>query len=917
MTRTTAHLISHTHWDREWYMPYEHHHYLLVELMNNLLETLEQDDRYRYFHLDGQTIIIEDYLQVHPEKREQLEKYITEGRIIIGPWYVLQDEFLTSSEANVRNLLIGHQDAAKYGVISKLGYFPDSFGNMGQAPQLLQQADIDTAVFGRGVKPTGFDNVVIDPISSSYESPYSEMFWTSPDGSKVVGVLFANWYSNGNEVPVDPDEAKIFWDKRLADAGKYASTSELLFMNGCDHQPVQQDLGDAIDTAKALFPEVDFVHSTFEGYMEALKQQLPADLVTVEGELRSQHTDGWGTLVNTASARIYLKQLNQVGQTLLEKGAEPLAALAHLVSGKAYPHQLLTYAWKTLMQNHPHDSICGCSVDEVHREMVGRFDKSRHITEAIIEESLQAVAGQIDTADVEAWGEDSLPVTIFNMTGWDRSGTVSVELIAAKSYFKEGPNPVAIAERLAELPLHLEEGSLVDDNDRIIAAKAEDLGVQFGYELPKDQFRRPYMARKIRLTFEAVQVPALGFKTFAWVPSSSKSDQAPHSSLVALDHGMANEFISVHIHEDGSYDVTDKRSQQTFKGLGRYEDCGDIGNEYVFRQPDGDIALTTKGVPARITLIENEPYRIRYEIVHEWEIPAAADASFEEEKRKMVPFRKRQAARSKETLPFRIVTILTLEQSGKGVQVSASFNNQAKDHRLRVLFPTGLEAKTLHADSVFEAAERDIIPASEWINPSNAQHQHAFVSVSDGKSGLTVANKGLNEYEVLRDGLNTIAVTLLRSVSELGDWGVFPTPEAQCLGEHTVEFAIYPHEGTVVESMTFAEAYQYQSPWFHVQTEHKQATLPSTYQLAKWEGASLALSAFKLSLDHEDVIIRWYNLAHQSQELTLEPSFPVENVYSSDILERRHDLKQLAEGKLQASAGKAQIITYALQPLNK
>ncbi|GGH40493.1 alpha-mannosidase [Paenibacillus segetis] len=916
MTRTTAHLISHTHWDREWYMPYEHHHYLLTELMNDLLTTLEEDDRYRYFHLDGQTIIIEDYLQVHPEKREQLEKYITEGRIIIGPWYVLQDEFLTSSEANVRNLLIGHQDAAKYGVISKLGYFPDSFGNMGQAPQMLQQADIDTAVFGRGVKPTGFDNVVIDHISSSYESPYSEMFWSSPDGSKVVGLLFANWYSNGNEVPVDPEESKVFWDKRLADAGKYASTPELLFMNGCDHQPVQQDLGDAIDTAKTLFPDVDFVHSSFENYMNALKQQLPADLVTVEGELRSQHTDGWGTLVNTASARVYLKQLNQVGQTLLEKGAEPLAALAHLVSGKSYPHQLLTYAWKTLMQNHPHDSICGCSVDEVHREMVGRFDKSRHITEAIIAESLQAVAGQIDTSGVKAWGESSLPVTIFNMTGWDRSGTVSVDLIAAKSYFKEGPNPTAIAERLAALPLHLEEGCLLDDNGHIIAAKAEDLGVQFGYELPKDQFRKPYMARKIRLTFEAGRVPALGFKTFAWEPTAAKlKQQAPHSSLVALDNGMANEFISVRIHKDGSYDVTDMLSQKTFEGLGRYENCGDIGNEYVFRQPEGDVALTTQGIPAQITLVENEPYRISYEIVHEWEIPAAADALFEEEKRKMVPFRKRQAARGTQMQTLRIVTTLSLEQSGKGVLVSASFNNQAKDHRLRVLFPTGLEAKTHLADSVFEAAKRDITPAPEWINPSNAQHQHAFVSVSDGKFGLTVANKGLNEYEVLRDGLNTIAVTLLRSVSELGDWGVFPTPEAQCLGDHTVEFAIYPHVGTVIESETFAEAYQYQSPWFHIQTERKQATLPSTYQLVKWHGPSLALSAFKLSLEHEDVMIRWYNLAHQAEELTLEPSFSVENVYSSDILERRHSCKQLVEGKMQATVGKAQIITYALQPL--
>lgn len=168
-TKKTAHLISHTHWDREWYMPYEHHHVLLIELMDKLLDTLDQDPEYRYFHLDGQTIIREDYLQVRPEQQERLDRYIREGRIHFGPWYVLQDEFLTSGEANLRNLLIGHRDARPLGVISKTGYFPDSFGNMGQAPQILQQADIHNAIFGRGVKPTGFNNAVVD--ADSYESP--------------------------------------------------------------------------------------------------------------------------------------------------------------------------------------------------------------------------------------------------------------------------------------------------------------------------------------------------------------------------------------------------------------------------------------------------------------------------------------------------------------------------------------------------------------------------------------------------------------------------------------------------------------------------------------------------------------------------------------------------------------------------
>ncbi|WP_438495041.1 alpha-mannosidase [Paenibacillus sp. IHBB 3054] len=915
MTRTTAHLISHTHWDREWYMPYERHHALLAKLMNELLETLEKDERYRYFHLDGQTIIIEDYLQVHPEKREILEQFIREGRIVIGPWYVLQDEFLTSSEANVRNLLIGHQDAAKYGVISKLGYFPDSFGNMGQAPQLLRQADIETAVFGRGVKPTGFDNMVGELNSASYESPYSEMFWESPDGSSVLGLLFANWYSNGNEVPVEAQEATAFWDKKLADAGKYASTPELLFMNGCDHQPVQRNLADALETARELYPDVDFVHSSFEQYLQALKPSLPEDLVTVNGELRSQHTDGWGTLVNTASARVYLKQMNQRGQTLLEKGAEPLATLAYLVSGKAYPHALLTYAWKTLMQNHPHDSICGCSVDEVHREMIGRFEKSRHVGEAIIEESLKAITGVIGTANTASWGESAVPAAVFNTTGWERSGTVSVEVIVGKRYFKEGPNPAAIAEALDRLPLDLDNGRLLDSEGRSISCRAEDLGTQFGYELPDDQFRKPYMARKLRLTFEAAQVPPLGYKTYAWIQSPDVRTEAAASPLRLMEQGMANDFLAIGIREDGSYDVTDKHTGKVFKGLGVYENCGDVGNEYVFRQPEGDVPLTTRGLTARISLAEHEPYRITYEIVHEWEIPASADAAFAEEKRKMVPFRQRKAGRSSEQVPLRIVTRISLEAAGTGIQVSAKFNNQAMDHRLRVLFPTSLAASTLLADSIFEAAERDIDPAPDWINPSNAQHQQAFVSVSDGSAGLMIANKGLNEYEVLRDGRNTIAVTLLRSVSELGDWGVFPTPEAQCLGEHTVEFAIRPYAGDAAEPEAFAWAYQYQAPWFTTQTGWQQGSLPAEYQPLEWQGRTLALSAFKMSEDTEDVVLRWYNLAHKEQDFTLKAHFPVQAAYASDILERRNHREASDEGILRSSVSKAQIVTYALQPL--
>lgn len=974
MTRKTAHIISHTHWDREWYLPYESHHLRLTELMNQLLNTLEQDGRYRYFHLDGQTIILDDYLQVYPDERPRLERLIREGRIVIGPWYVLQDEFLTSSEANVRNLLIGHREAARWGPVSKLGYFPDSFGNMGQAPQLLRQADIEAAVFGRGVKPTGFDNQVSD-APGEYESPYSEMHWESPDGSSVAGILFANWYSNGNEIPAEKEAAKIYWERKLSDAEKYASTPELLFMNGCDHQPIQTDLGDALETASALYPDVDFVHTTFEDYLTALNRHDHDDWVTVRGELRSTRTDGWGTLVNTASARIYLKQMNQRGQTLLEKGAEPLAAIAALTAGAVYPHEPLAYAWKTLMQNHPHDSICGCGVDEIHREMVHRFDKSRHMAEALIEESLAAIGSKIGTDSVAAWPASARPVALFNATGWRRGGVVSAEVQAVRVDFREGPSPQAIAERLDALPLGL--GRVLDTEGNEVSARIEDLGARFGYDLPDNGFRVPYMARTFRLTFEAKDVPALGYKLYAWVPEGevdadveleasagtgsgvvgeegavARADEslsgmaggeeenafgkaanakdgsgkaAFGSRLTILEEagrpvGMENSFLAVRFADDGSYSLTDKAAGRTYDGLGSYEDCGDIGNEYVFRQPEGDTALNTRGGRAEISLVEDEPYRVTYEIVHRWEVPASADARLEEERRRLVPFRQRQAGRSADTVELVVKTRVSLERSGRGLQVSVSLDNRARDHRLRVLLPTDLLTATVSADSIFEVAERDIVPAPEWINPSNAQHQQAFVSLSDGVHGLTVANRGLNEYEVLRDGRGTIAVTLLRSVAEMGDWGVFDTPEAQCLGEHVFEYAVYPHQGDAIRSEAYAAAYQYQTPWFARAIERQAGTLPAEYSALPWSGKSLALSAFKLSEESGDVIARWYNLAHEARELRFAPNFAAEAAYESDILERRgarldSDGGSGSNGAESAiEVGPAKIVTFAITP---
>ena len=304
--KTTVHIISHSHWDREWYQSFEKHRMKLIELVDNILEKAENDPEFGGFFLDGQTIALDDYLEVRPEKREQVEKCVREGKIQTGPWYILQDEFLTSGEACVRNLQVGMQEAARYGAIGNVGYFPDAFGNAGQMPQVLKQAGMDAVVFGRGVKPIGPNNEV---TGGQYESTYSEMMWASPDGTKLPGILFANWYNNGVEVPVDEAEAKVYWDKKLADARRFAATHQLLMMNGCDHQPLQKDITEAIRVARKLYPDIEFIHSDFKTYVKAMEKEISENFSTVKGELTSQETDGRWTLANTASSWMGLKEL--------------------------------------------------------------------------------------------------------------------------------------------------------------------------------------------------------------------------------------------------------------------------------------------------------------------------------------------------------------------------------------------------------------------------------------------------------------------------------------------------------------------------------------------------------------------------------------------------------------------------------
>ncbi|HAQ6728648.1 TPA: alpha-mannosidase [Enterococcus faecium] len=852
-----VYIISHSHWDREWYMAYEQHHMRLIELIDDLLELFEVDPSFNSFHLDGQTIILDDYLQVRPEKRQAIQQAINEGKLRIGPFYILQDDFLISSESNVRNMLIGMEESRKWGTPVMLGYFPDTFGNMGQTPQLMKQAGISAAAFGRGVKPIGFDNQVLE--AENYSSQYSEMWWKGPDQTAIFGLLFANWYSNGNEIPVEKEAALAFWKQKLADAEQYASTNHLLMMNGVDHQPVQKDISKAIHLANELFPDYEFIHSNFTDYLEAVQKDVPEDLGSVEGELTSQETDGWYTLANTASARVYLKQWNTKVQRQLENITEPLATMAYEVSGN-YPHDQLDYAWKTLMQNHPHDSICGCSVDSVHREMIPRFEKADEVGKYLAQDSLEQLTAAIDTT---GFPKDSFPFVIVNTAGMDKTGEAEITIELERKRFAEGI-PEQLYQELENLPkrkYHVETKS-----GATIPAILSEETVQFGYDLPKDRFRVPYMARMIKVTLPLENMPAFSWETFALVEGEAKAEEKEtmiHQSGRIIENGP----LHLTIEKNGTITMEDRKNKRKLNNLHIFEDIGDIGNEYIFKQPFCDQPiLSSNKENSEVKVLVDTPEIAKISILQEMEIPVSADERLEKEQQMVVEFRYRKAERSKEKRILQIKTIMTIRKDSKKIDFEPTLDNQMKDHRLRVLFPTKLHVEHHEADSIFEVVKRPNHVSKSWENPTNPQHQQAFVNIHDEEYGVTVGNFGLNEYEVTEDG--QIAVTLLRSVGELGDWGYFPTPEAQCLGEHRFNYSIELH-GPEEKFSTYLHAYAAQIPFSTQQIKHHEGTLISKQQYLTIKSETFAITALKRSKFSDKVVVRGFNMSSHLEKLEI------------------------------------------------
>lgn len=341
-----------------------------------------------------------------------------------------------------------------------------------------------------------------------------------------------------------------------------------------DHQPVQKDLSKAIRLANELFPDYEFVHSNWPTYLEAVRSDLPENLSTVTGELTSQETDGWYTLANMASSRVYLKQWNTKVERQLENVTEPLASLAYRVTGE-YPHDKLTYAWKTLMQNHPHDSICGCSVDEVHREMMTRFEKANEVGKYLADDALFELAKVIDF-------EGQHPFVVFNTAGHSKTCEAEVEVVLERKLFKEGI-PEKLYDELKAQPKATYK--VINREDQEVPAEISEEEVLFDYDLPKDRFRVPYMKRFVKVKLFLNEMSAFSWESFDLVLTDDADSSVNNNESMISGQTIENESLKLTVNHNGTLSIFDKSLNKVFKDLLVFEDTGDIGNEYIYFQP--------------------------------------------------------------------------------------------------------------------------------------------------------------------------------------------------------------------------------------------------------------------------------------------------------------------------------------------
>jgi mannosylglycerate hydrolase len=751
-------IVPHTHWDREWYQSYQEFRLNLVDMLDTLLALLESDDGYPYFMLDGQMAVVDDYLEVRPENEERVRALAAAGRISMGPWYILMDEFLTSGETIIRNLQMGLRRASVFGGAMNIGYLPDMFGHIAQMPQILRLAGFTDAVVWRGVPSTITKNGFL---------------WEAPDGSSVRAEYLPDGYSNGATLP---DDAKALVHRvasHLEEVGDLV-IDDLLCMNGSDHLMPQPWLGRVVVEANHLQDDFSFDITSLPEYLATAPTK---GLERWKGELRSGFRADM--LMGVTSNRVDVKRMGGLAVRELERRAEPLAALFQ--NRTEWPERQLELAWKEIVRNSAHDSICACSIDDVVDAVMDRYAQARTIARGLAERATKSLARSLAEPGpyVLNPAQRSRPGVVELVVGAVEPPPVEVQVLSERTGHAKGmvldADTVRAILGMLQSP-QIDHGSWLQDI--VIEEDEKHIDITFSvgpeerHDAPIAQAKRDIYTRMEarpdavirfglsepsirRIVARVAEVPGYGWQAFEPVALTHPVVVSAPGEPASLSNGL----VSVDVDETlGSFSLNGRA------GYGRLVDGGDLGDSYNYSPPRNDAMVDTPSAVA-VRFAEQGPVRAKVVITASYLWPDHVDGSS-------------QARVGEQSVE--VETSIEVRAEEPAVRVTTSFVNPSRDHRLRVHLPLPEPARTSQAECAFAVVERGLTAEGrpeEFGLPTAPARR--FVSAGN----LTVVHDGVCEYELvdiaatpLGDAASTIALTVLRSTGMLSRAGMAYRP---------------------------------------------------------------------------------------------------------------------------------------------
>jgi len=706
--KLTAHIVSHTHWDRAWYWTFEQTRVRLLDLMDDLLALMQRDPGYRHFVLDGQMAMVQDYLALRPQQASSVRRLAREGRLLLGPFYVLPDLFIPSGESLVRNLRAGHADAAALGPVMKLGYLPDPFGHPAQLPQILAGFGIRHMLFSRG-------------LGDEADQLDADFYWDAPDGSRILATHQVGGYGNlerfghpptasaRDESPLPPFEEQLARalravEQRVEQMAPCCPSGHLLLNNGCDHLPAQPELPELIRAINRGDPAlgIRLVHSTPQAYERGVRRAIRQGRFRPrlhQGELRGGRFNN--LLPGVLSARMDLKLAHDRCERLLLRWAEPWSALASSLGPGQDDRALLDHAWRLLLLCQPHDDICGCSIDRVHDDDLNRMSRVLEVAGAVRDRAMTAIASAVPRTSALAW-------MAFNPNPWPVEGVVELP---------GGQRTPGLA-----VPTQRSRGS------RLAWLKLPPLGFT---RVDAGRARAP----SSELPVEAVTL------------------RRTHRKAV-IDNGLIRLEA---LEQSGQLRLRDLRSGLVFR-VAQLLDEGDAGDTYDYSPPARQRAVRGPLRFRRVVVREAGPLRARLELAASLVLPVGLTRD-----------RRNRSGRVRR-LPLRLELLLCA--GSPRLELRLTLTNTVRDHRLRFTLQAPFATDQLVAGAPFQVIRRPLVAEDRprWHQPPLPfQPFMDFVALErSGGGGIALLAPGLREVEgAARHGRTQIGVTLLRSVGWL------------------------------------------------------------------------------------------------------------------------------------------------------